>query len=1094
MSATSLESATNFYVVGGTVRRDAACYVERQADRKLYEALKRGEFCYVLTPRQMGKSSLMIRTAARLRDEGVGVVVLDLTALGQNLTAEQWYGGLLSQMGSQLDLEDELLEFWRANPNLGPLQRWMRAVESVLLQRYLGRVVIFIDEIDSVRSLPFTTDELFAGIREFYNRRAEDTELERLVFCLLGVATPSDLIRDTRMTPFNIGQRIELHDFTEAEATLLEQGLRRGEKEGAALLKRVSYWTGGHPYLMQRLCQAVAADGGDSGTEGVDRLCGELFFARRAKERDHNLLFVRERMLRGEVDVAGLLSLYSRVYRGKQVVDDETNVLVSALRLAGVTRVENGCLRIRNRIYEGVFNREWIAANLPDAEVRRQRTAYRKGLLRAGALAAVILAIVSGLAFSAIKQRNRAERQQQTNRRLLYTAQMNVAAQNWEAANIARMENLLDANVPKPGEEDLREFEWYYLWRLIHCDLFTLRHTGVVESVAFSPDGKRLGTGSYDGHDGVVKLWDVATGHEVATLTGHTQSVTCVAFSPDGKRLATGSYDHTVKLWDLTTRQATTTLEVYTGEFRPGVAEGVQQLAYSDDGKKLATRSTDNVVKVWDVETGRELATLRGNKNILRSVTFSRDGKSLAIGNADNTVKLWDVTTGQELTTLKVGTNLLESMALSPDGKKLAVWCLPDPAARAGWLVKLWDITTNEEVAALKGHTDGVDSMTFSPDGRRLATGSLDRTARVWDVATGQEIATLKGHANRVTSLAYSPDGKRLATGSYDHTVRLWDMTADQRPTTLKGHTDLLTAVVLSPDGKRLATGSVDKTVKLWDMTTGKELTAFSETDRVFSVAFSPNGKTLAVVSLPARKPTEGSDFAVKLWDIAAGQKLLTLKSRAPSVLPFWFPTSVVAFSPDGQRLATGHLNGTVGLWDVATGQALLTISGHASPVCYLAYSPDGKRLATASQDNTVKLWDAITGQVLTAISGHADGVLSIAFSPDGKRLAIGDWGGTVTVCDVATGQELASLKGQAERIHTLAYSPDGKRLAAASLDHTVKLWDMATSQELISLKHEEWVWFVTFSPDGKTLATGTPRAVYFWRAATDQEVLARGK
>ena len=196
--------------------------------------------------------------------------------------------------------------------------------------------MIFIDEIDAVRSLPFPTDEFFAAIRQCYNRRTEQPELGRLTFCLLGVATPSDLIRDTRTTPFNIGRRIELNDFTAAESLPLTSGLGRRSKETAALLlNRALWWTGGHPYLTQRLCQAVAEDASVNDATGVDRCCEEMFLSPRARERDDNLLFVRERMLRSEADLAGLLSLYRRVCRLRRVNDDEPNPLVSTLRLAG---------------------------------------------------------------------------------------------------------------------------------------------------------------------------------------------------------------------------------------------------------------------------------------------------------------------------------------------------------------------------------------------------------------------------------------------------------------------------------------------------------------------------------------------------------------------------------------------------------------------------------------------------------------------------------------------------------------------------------------------------------------------------------------
>ena len=192
----------NFFVTGGTLRPDAPCYVERRADTELYDGLLQGQFCYVLTSRQMGKSSLMVRTVGRLRTEGYAVAVMDLTAIGQNLSVEQWYGGMLERLGQQLDLEDELEAYWEGAAQLSPVQRWFSALRQIALKAVEGKrgLVVFVDEIDSVRSLPFSTDEFFAAIRECYNRRANDDKWERLTFCLLGVATPSDLIQDTRTT------------------------------------------------------------------------------------------------------------------------------------------------------------------------------------------------------------------------------------------------------------------------------------------------------------------------------------------------------------------------------------------------------------------------------------------------------------------------------------------------------------------------------------------------------------------------------------------------------------------------------------------------------------------------------------------------------------------------------------------------------------------------------------------------------------------------------------------------------------------------------------------------------------------------------
>lgn len=401
---------TIFYQAGGTLEIHVESYVERQADKDLFTGLSEGKFCYVLTSRQVGKSSLGAHVIDRLRKQGTAVAMVEVSGIDKDGTVDEWYWGLLTKIGDRLNLTDELDDFWAANTRLHPQQRFLQGIRKVILAHCKSKVVIVLDEIENVRSLPFSTDGLFAGIRELFNSRAHDSELTRLTFCLIGSATPSDLIQDTHTTPFNIGRRIEVTDFTEPEALPLAKGLRREEKLSAKMLGRILYWTAGHPYLTQRFCEEVAKDTTVTDTDGVDNVCEALFLSPGATERDDNLVFVRDRILEEE-DRAGLLSLYGQIYRRKSVPNDYTNRLVDILRLSGITKVEDGHLKIRNRIYEKVFNQIWIRQNIPNAEKLRQQAAYRRGVLRATGYAAAVLLLIGGLAVYAFTLRNEAERQ-----------------------------------------------------------------------------------------------------------------------------------------------------------------------------------------------------------------------------------------------------------------------------------------------------------------------------------------------------------------------------------------------------------------------------------------------------------------------------------------------------------------------------------------------------------------------------------------------------------------------------------------------------------------------------------------------------------
>jgi tetratricopeptide (TPR) repeat protein len=361
------------YTVGGTVQASGGIYISREADEELLRLCRAGEFCYVLTPRQMGKSSLMVATRERLAAEGIRSVEIDLTQMGtklSGLTAERWYLGLIDLIVDQLDLDVDHMAWWDERARLGPTQRLSQFLRQVVLEQVSEPVVIFIDEIDSTLNLDFT-DDFFAAIRACYNGRARDPVFKRLSFVLLGVATPSDLISDPQRTPFNIGRRIDLTDFTGDEAIPLADGLGLPPVEAGQVLTWILDWTGGHPYLTQRLCAAATTSPmKDWAAAAIDEVVEKTFFGEQST-RDSNLQFVRDMLTQRAPDKATVLKTYRRIHAGKAVPDEERSLVKTHLKLSGVVKRKEGNLTIRNRIYDQVFNQEWISQNMPRDWARR---------------------------------------------------------------------------------------------------------------------------------------------------------------------------------------------------------------------------------------------------------------------------------------------------------------------------------------------------------------------------------------------------------------------------------------------------------------------------------------------------------------------------------------------------------------------------------------------------------------------------------------------------------------------------------------------------------------------------------------------------
>ncbi len=613
---------------------------------------------------------------------------------------------------------------------------------------------------------------------------------------------------------------------------------------------------------------------------------------------------------------------------------------------------------------------------------------------------------------------------------------------------------------------------------------FLNEHTSAVWSTAFSPDSKTLASGS---GDGTIILWDVLTGKIIGQfLTGHTDSVYRLEFSPDGKMIASGSGDGTIILWDvLTGKPIGQPLKGYDATFSP-------------DGKTLAFGSDNNTIILLDITTRQPISHSLKSMGGGMIMALSPDSKMLVSRDEYGVVILWDVSTGKPMgQIIELDLGSITSAVFSLDNKMLAF--------SGSGNISLWNIATRQPIGQpLTGHTWLVNSMTFSPDSKTLASGSCGEIAFdsedasvgcsqgeiiLWNVATGKPIGQpLTEHADSVYSIAFSPDGKTLASGSLDHTIILWDMatmlntSVSTRPIigqSLTGHTDYVSSVAFSPDGKTLASGSADNAIILWDVSTGRSIghPLMGHTDYVSSVAFSPDGKTLASGS---------ADNTIILWDVSTGRPIgQPLTGHIDS--KYSVALYSVAFSPDNKTLASGSWDNTIILWDIATHQPIgQPLTGHTNSVLSVAFSPDGKTLASGSQDNTIILWDVATRQPIgQPLMGHTSVVSSVAFSPDGKTLASGSGDNTIILWDVATNQVIGlPFTGHTNNINSLAFSPDGKTLASGSCgksNHSqcsqgkIIIWDMSTRQMIgQSLTgHISDVWSVAFSPDRKTLASG---------------------
>jgi WD40 repeat protein/serine/threonine protein kinase len=695
------------------------------------------------------------------------------------------------------------------------------------------------------------------------------------------------------------------------------------------------------------------------------------------------------------------------------------------------------------------------------------------------ALIGLVLLVTVGGFLGILGQWLRAERSADEQRKTGYALATTLIQQLLEHDNTPRAHQVLDSFIPRPGQSDLRGFEWYYLYGIAHGEMLTLPGR---ECVAFSPDGQVIASA---GDKGEIVIWD-ASGQRITSLRGHTEDVTAVAFSPDGKLLASAAKDNVVRLWDWHAGRESAALP--SEHKQPPLC-----LGFSPDGGSLASTGMDAAVIVWDIKTGQKRLGLR-LPNASRSkvygvaIAFHPHDDVLATAGTDQKLWLWDWKAGGPPRPLEHDHDgAVHGLAFSPDGRLLAT-------AGEDRTIKLWEMAaerpTTKPFATLRGHNRRVGCVAFQPGGKRLASGSWDRTIRIWDVPSGPDSPipaplVLRGHTGFLTGIAFGRGGRVLASVGTDHSVRLWDTEAQRPEEAIRAGRQQVTCLTFSRDGSYFATGSESKMVNLWNAQTKEVLAELSgHAKAVRSIAFSKDGTLLASAS---------DDKTVKLWDINSRQLLHTLEGHAAEV-------GCLAFHPNRQLLASGCSDGSVKLWDARSGQETATFHGHDGAVHAVAFNPDGKQMASAGADHVVRLWNLKAGPSAEprVLRGHAHSVLSLAFSADGTRLVSGSEDRSLIVWDAASGQSQCTLSGHDGSVDAVAFHPtDNRRFASSGSDNLVKVWDLDTRQEVLTLAGCAFkTTCLAFSPDGEKLVAGggDPRRghIKVWSARPWRKALER--